>query len=123
MASLSLPRSSHSSFLRASGRLIPGFDQGFAGMHIGGKRRIFVPWQLAYGTRNVPAHGADHPNIPPKSDLIFDVELLDVTDMPAMPTRPMGIPPRPGAVPAPAHPAAPAAPAVPPSTTTPPQSK
>ena len=85
-------------FPQGFGRLIPGFDQGFAGMHIGGKRRIFVPWQLAYGTRNVPAHGADHPNIPPKSDLIFDVELLDVTDMPAMPTRPMGIPPRPGAV-------------------------
>lgn len=120
-------------FPQGFGRLIPGFDQGFAGMHVGGKRRIFIPWQLAYGTREIPAHGPEHPGIPPRSDLIFDVELLEVTDMPAMPTRPPGMPPHPGA--APAHPAAPATPATPPpaaapaqpatpsSTTAPPQPK
>ena len=32
------------------GRVIPGFDYGLTGMKIGGKRRIFIPWQLAYGT-------------------------------------------------------------------------
>lgn len=107
-------------FPQGFGRLIPGFDQGFAGMHVGGKRRLFIPWQLAYGTRAIPEHGPDHPGIPPKSDLIFDVELVDVTDMPAMPTAPMGMSngsraPRAG------HPAAPAAPKLPPTTNAPAQ--
>lgn len=82
------------SFPQGMGRLIPGFDQGFAGMKIGGKRRLFIPWQLAYGTRDIPERGTDHPGIPAKSDLIFDVELVEVTDLPAMPARP-GMPGRP----------------------------
>ena len=105
-------------FPQGYGRLIPGFDQGFTGMHVGGKRRIFIPWQLGYGARDIPARGTEHPGIPPKSDLIFDVELVEVTDMPAMPTRPM--PPHPGAMPPghpmpgqPAKPATPGAPATP----------
>jgi peptidylprolyl isomerase len=74
--------------------VIPGWDQGFGGMKVGGKRRLFIPYQLAYGDMGRP------PVIPPKSDLIFDIELLDVTDTPqGMPGmqggRPM--PPRPGA--------------------------
>jgi peptidylprolyl isomerase len=75
------------------GRVIPGFDYGLEGMKIGGKRRIFIPWQMAYGTRAIPDHtDAEHqvhPGIPAKSDLIFDVELVDVTEMPAPPQRPM----------------------------------
>lgn len=99
-------------FPQGFGRLIPGFDQGFTGMHVGGKRRIFIPWQLGYGTRDIPARPPDHPGIPPKSDLIFDVELVDVTEMPKMPQRPFGgVPPHPGGLPA--HPAAPAEPAKP----------
>ncbi len=105
-------------FPQGFGRLIPGFDQGVAGMRIGGKRRIFIPWQLAYGTRDIPAR-AGHPGIPPKSDLIFDVELVDVTDMPQMPQRPMSMPAHPGAPGAPAQPARPGAPAAPPSGTAP----
>ncbi|MGA3132955.1 MAG: FKBP-type peptidyl-prolyl cis-trans isomerase [Terracidiphilus sp.] len=95
------------SFPQGVGGTIPGFDFGLAGMRIGGKRRIFIPWQLGYGTRDLqprkaPAPGMpDFPGIPAKSDLIFDVELVDVTDMPApapMPTRPMPqVPPHPGA--------------------------
>jgi peptidylprolyl isomerase len=106
------------------GRVIPGFDQGFAGMKEGGKRRIFIPYQLAYGTRDMPAHGTEHPGIPPKSDLIFDVQLVSVEDMPAPPSRPgMGgmmphpMPganaPRPGTPGAPAAPGSPAVPARP----------
>jgi peptidylprolyl isomerase len=82
------------------GRVIPGFDYGLEGMKIGGKRRIFIPWQMAYGTRAMPDR-PDHPGIPAKSDLIFDVELVDVTDLPQPPhpqmpgNRPM--PPHPGA--------------------------
>jgi peptidylprolyl isomerase len=99
-------------FPQGFGRLIPGFDQGFTGMHVGGKRRIFIPWQLGYGTRDIQARPPDHPGIPPKSDLIFDVELVDVTDMPKMPQHPFGgVPPHPGGLPA--HPAPPAAPANP----------
>jgi peptidylprolyl isomerase len=100
------------SFPQGMGRLIPGFDQGFAGMKVGGKRRLFIPWQLAYGTREIPARGNDHPGIPAKSDLIFDVELVDVSDLPAMPQRP-GVTGRvitPGA-----HPGAPGAPPTPPT--------
>ena len=116
-------------FPQGFGRLIPGFDQGFAGMHVGGKRRIFIPWQLGYGTREIPARGAEHPGIPAKSNLIFDVELVDITDMPTPPQRPMGMPPHPGVPQMPVHPAAPAAPsapaqpATPPSATTPAQPK
>jgi peptidylprolyl isomerase len=89
-------------FAQGTGRLIPGFDQGFTGMHVGGKRRIFIPWQLAYGTRNIPDQPAQngqpaHSGIPSKSDLIFDVELVDMTELPAQ-HPPMG------AAPAPAHP-------------------
>lgn len=76
------------SFPQGMGRLIPGFDQGFYGMKIGGKRRIFIPWQLAYGARGRPGPDAEHPGIPPKADLIFDVELVDAVDLPTPPARP-----------------------------------
>jgi peptidylprolyl isomerase len=117
------------SFPQGMGRLIPGFDQGFYGMKIGGKRRLFIPWQLAYGTRDMPSRGADHPGIPPKSDLIFDIELVDVADLPTPPVRPgmggtpgsrplpPGAAPRPVVPPAPGAPAAPATPAPAPSAT------
>jgi len=103
------------SFPQGMGRLIPGFDQGFGGMKVGGKRRLFIPWQLAYGNRDMPDHGPDHPGIPPKSDLIFDVELVEVADLPAPPARPGmgGMPPgrpMPGAA-VPPKPGTPGAPA------------
>jgi peptidylprolyl isomerase len=99
------------------GRVIPGFDYGLEGMKIGGKRRIFIPWQMAYGTRAIPDR-PDHPGIPAKSDLIFDVELVDQTDMPQPPQmpRPGGMPgnhPMPGAPPP--HPGASAPPSAAPS--------
>jgi peptidylprolyl isomerase len=101
------------------GRVIPGFDYGLEGMKIGGKRRIFIPWQMAYGTRSIPDR-PDHPGIPAKSDLIFDVELVDQTDMPQPPQMPRpggGMPgnhPMPGGTP-PLHPGASAPPAPAPS--------
>lgn len=75
-------------FPQGYGRLIPGWDQGFYGMKIGGQRRLFIPWQLAYGAKGRPGPDAAHPVIPPNADLIFDVELLDVTDMPQPAARP-----------------------------------
>ena len=74
-------------FPQGFGRLIPGWDQGFAGMRVGGTRRLFVPYQLAYGERGRPGPDAANPGIPPKADLIFDVELLDVTDLPMPPNH------------------------------------
>jgi len=65
--------------------LIPGFDRGLGGMHVGGKRRVFIPYQLAYGEMGRPGPDATHTGIPPKADLIFDVELVDVTEVPQPP--------------------------------------
>jgi peptidylprolyl isomerase len=114
-------------FPQGMGRLIPGFDQGVTGMRIGGKRRIFIPWQLAYGAKGRPGPDAAHPGIPAKADLIFDVELVEVTDMPAAPNRPgmggmPGRPMPPGGAPHPTAPlpgAKPAAPGAPGTTSAP----
>jgi peptidylprolyl isomerase len=106
------------SFPVGIGRMIPGFDQGFIGMKVGGKRRLFIPWQLAYGTRSMPDHGADHPGIPAKSDLIFDVELVDISELQMAP--PPGHPGQTGNPGVPAHPPTPGQPANPGQPPTPP---
>ena len=54
-------------------RMIAGWDSGYEGMRVGGKRRLLIPYQLAYGLLG-------RGKIPPKADLTFDVELLDVVD-------------------------------------------
>jgi peptidylprolyl isomerase len=105
-------------FPQGFGRVIPGFDQGFAGMKVGGKRRLFIPWQLAYGAKGRPGPSAENPGIPPMADLIFDIELMDVTDMPMPQARPM--PPHPVTPGTPGAPATPA-PQSAPSQSTPPQ--
>jgi len=59
-------------FEQGKRRVIPGWDAGFEGMRVGGRRRFFIPYQLAYGVRGRP------PRIPPRAELIFDVELVGV---------------------------------------------
>ena len=63
-------------FVTGRRQVIAGFELGFDGMRVGGKRRMFLPYQLAYGVRGNP------PAVPPRAELIFDVELLSVEDVP-----------------------------------------
>ena len=62
-------------FTLGAGQVIPGWEQGFAGMKIGGVRTIVIPPELAYGSQQAGP-------IPPNSTLIFTIELIDATDVP-----------------------------------------
>jgi peptidylprolyl isomerase len=75
-------------FVQGYGKLIAGWDQGFYGMRVGGKRRLFIPWQLAYGAKGRTTNDPKNPGVPGKADLIFDVELLEVSDLPVQVSRP-----------------------------------
>jgi peptidylprolyl isomerase len=59
-------------FTLGAGKAIKGWDKGVVGMKVGGKRKLVVPPQLAYGDRGVPGI------IPPNATLLFDIELVDV---------------------------------------------
>jgi FKBP-type peptidyl-prolyl cis-trans isomerase FkpA len=60
-------------FIVGVGKVIKGWDQGVAGMKVGGKRTLIVPAPLAYGDKDI-GNGL----IPPNSTLVFDIELVDV---------------------------------------------
>ena len=70
-------------------RVIAGWDTGFEGMHVGGKRRLYIPYQLAYG------EAGRSPVVPARSELVFDVEFISQGDeapktkTPPAPRRPV----------------------------------
>jgi uncharacterized damage-inducible protein DinB len=65
-------------FIQGRRQVIAGFDVGFEGMKVGGKRRVFIPYQFAYGEKG-------RGKIPAKAELIFDLELVSVRDVPPAP--------------------------------------
>lgn len=72
----SLDRGTPFTVTLGEGRVIKGWEKGLAGMKVGGKRRLYIPSEMAYGARSA---GRD---IPPNADLVFDVELLKIAGNP-----------------------------------------
>lgn len=67
-------------FALGYGEVIAGFEQGTAGMRVGGQRRLIIPPALGYGTQDLTDRSTGRVIIPGNSTLIFDVEVLAQAD-------------------------------------------
>ncbi len=68
----SLDRGEPFTFALGAGKVIRGWDEGLVGMKVGGRRKLVIPPELAYGSRGAGKL------IPPDATLVFDVELMEV---------------------------------------------
>ena len=72
----SIPNKEAFEFKLGDPEIIKGWNVGIALMRVGEKFRFLIPWKLAYGKKGYP------PKIPPKTDLVFDIELVEVSHTP-----------------------------------------
>ena len=79
----SLDRGQPFRFQLGAGQVIQGWDEGIPGMRVGGRRRLTIPPDLAYGASGAP------PLIPPHATLVFDVDLLGIRSSEADPMSEM----------------------------------